>query len=48
MLLVNRIIDIEKLIPDWDELTDTQLLLALGETLNEENLLNVRAARKQL
>lgn len=45
---VSRIIQLEKVISDWNLLDDIELLLAIGEPPNAENMLHIKLAREQL
>lgn len=48
VLYVQKLMELERVIPDWYELTNTELLLAIGEKLNEENLRHLVLAREEL
>lgn len=45
---LRRLIELERIVSCWKEFNNIELLFALGETVNEENLTHISVAREKL
>ena len=48
MVYVGKLMELERIIPSWEELETIELLLAIGENLTDENVVHMDLARVKL
>jgi len=48
MVYVTKLIELERIMTDWNELETPALLLAIGEELSKENVVHMDLARDML